>query len=107
MRRLNLISWLPRLLLALQMLWLPQAAMAAAYATDGAGKYKNEILWLTWGDASKPLGKKGVSVANGAKTGASIAVAQGQQLDVSCEMKSISGALLHKSAIGQGIPNPK
>ncbi|MEG0937849.1 CshA/CshB family fibrillar adhesin-related protein [Comamonas sp.] len=97
---MNLISWLPRLLLALQMLWLPQAAMAAAYATDGAGKYKNEILWLTWGDASNPLGKKGQSVTNGAKTGASIAVAQGQQLDVSCEMKSISGGSLTSYAPG-------
>jgi hypothetical protein len=49
MGRLNLFAWLGRIFLILQLLWLPQLANSAAYATSGDGKYKNEILWLTWG----------------------------------------------------------
>lgn len=100
MRRLKRLSWLAHALLALQMLWLPQMAMAAAYATGGDGKYKNEILWLTWGSNSNPLGQKGQAVGVGATTTASIAVAQGQQLDVSCKMLSIKDGSLTSYAPG-------
>lgn len=105
MGRLKLFSWLARILLALQMLWLPQAVMAAAYATGGSGKYKNEILWLTWGNAANPLGKKGVVLTDGATTTANIAVAQGQQLDVSCRMSSIQGGSLTSYAPGGWLGN--
>lgn len=64
--------------------------MAAAYATGGTGKYKNEILWLTWGDASNPLGKGGVSLKNGDTSTASIPVANGATLAVSCSIGNIS-----------------
>lgn len=94
MGRLKLFNWLARILLALQMLWLPQAVLAAAYATGGSGKYKNEILWLTWGNPANPFGKNGVRLDVGASTSASLAVAQGVNLDVSCKITSISGGSL-------------
>ena len=90
MGRLKLFDWLARILLALQLFWVPQAVMAAAYATGGTGKYKNEILWLTWGDASNPLGKGGVSLKNGDTSTASIPVANGATLAVSCSIGNIS-----------------
>ncbi|QXZ10875.1 DUF11 domain-containing protein [Comamonas sp. Y33R10-2] len=99
MGRLTLLSWLARILLALQMLWLPQAVLAAAYATGGEGNYKNEILWLTWGGGA--LGKPDVILADGAKTSASYKVADGQWLEVTCSLKKTSGITLKSYAPGQ------
>ena len=90
MGRLRLFNWLARILLAMQLVWLPQAVMAAAYATGGSGKYKNEILWLTWGDANNPLGKSGVTLKNGDTSMATIPVANGANLSVSCSIADIA-----------------
>lgn len=60
-------KWLARLFLVLQLLWVPQAAMAAAYAQAGSGKYKNEILWLTWGGGTE-YGTSGKAITNGNTT---------------------------------------
>ncbi|MBI1623698.1 CshA/CshB family fibrillar adhesin-related protein [Comamonas suwonensis] len=85
-----MFNWLARILLAMQLVWLPQAVMAAAYATGGSGKYKNEILWLTWGDANNPLGKSGVTLKNGDTSMATIPVANGANLSVSCSIADIA-----------------
>lgn len=86
MSRLKFFDWLARIFLALQLLWLPQLAMAAAYATGGTGKYKNEILWLTWGGGE--LGTPNVQLAQGATTSASYRVADGQWLEVRCTLNN-------------------
>lgn len=89
MKRGNLLAWLARIWLALQFLWLPHLANAAAYAQDGIGKYKNEILWLTWGgDASQPNGVDGVNLGNGATSVANLPVANGVNLQVSCTLQN-------------------
>lgn len=86
MGRLRLLSWLARIVLALQMLWLPQAAMAAAYATGGDGHYKNEILWLTWGGGVN--GVHNQPLVNGSMSVANLPVADGQNLVVSCKLEN-------------------
>lgn len=95
MGRLKLFNWLARILLALQMLWLPQAVLAAAYATGGSGKYKNEILWRTWGGGD--LGTPNVTLAQGATTSATYKVADGQWLEVSCSLNNKTPSVALKS----------
>lgn len=68
-----------------------QQAQAAAYATGGTGKYRNEILWLTWGGGVN--GTDGVALANGAQTTATLQVANGQQIQVTCTLSNLNGAL--------------
>ncbi len=82
-----------RILVLLQLLWLPHAAMAAAYATDGEGKYKDQILWLTWGDESNPYGKAGQALGAGARSVANLPVTDGKNLQVTCTLQNPSGAL--------------
>lgn len=67
--------------------------MAAAYATGGSGKYKNEILWLTWGDNNNPWGAKGKALSNASISKASIQVANGVNIEVQCKLQNISGSL--------------
>lgn len=93
MGRLNLFAWLGRIFLILQLLWLPQLANSAAYATSGDGKYKNEILWLTWGSDTNPLGVKGKALSNTSISKASIQVANGVNIDVQCKLLNINGSL--------------
>ncbi|MEG1234989.1 MAG: CshA/CshB family fibrillar adhesin-related protein, partial [Acinetobacter sp.] len=64
-----------------------QTALAAAYATGGTGKYKNEILWLTWGGGTN--GTHGVNIQNGNSSSASIAVSATQNLNVTCTINNI------------------
>jgi hypothetical protein len=62
--------------------------MAAAYAEGGTGKFKNEILWLTWGGGT--LGTPNVTIKNGDETEASIQVTVDTQLKVSCRISDIT-----------------
>lgn len=64
--------------------------MAAAYATSGSGKYKNEILWLTWGGGVN--GTAGRSIKSGDKTEARIQVTTTDELHVTCTISDISSA---------------
>ncbi|MEG0199922.1 MAG: CshA/CshB family fibrillar adhesin-related protein, partial [Comamonas sp.] len=80
-------------MLALPLLWLPQLANAAAYATGGTGKYKSEILWLTWGSSTNPLGLNGQPLSNGAVSKASVQVVNGVNIEVQCKLQNISGGL--------------
>ncbi|OTG69032.1 hypothetical protein B9T25_00005, partial [Acinetobacter sp. ANC 4470] len=66
---------------------LSQTTLAAAYATGGTGKYKNEILWLTWGGEAN--GTPGVNIQNGSRSSASIAVSATQNLDVICTINNV------------------
>lgn len=81
-------KWLARLFLVLQLLWVPQAAMAAAYAQGGSGTYKNEILWLTWGGGTA-YGTSGKAITNGNTTSALIQVTSSTNLQVSCSISDI------------------
>ncbi|MEG0054188.1 MAG: CshA/CshB family fibrillar adhesin-related protein, partial [Comamonas sp.] len=81
-------TWLARLFLVLQLLWVPQVAMAAAYAQGGSGKYKNEILWLTWGGGTEN-GTSGKAITNGNTTSALITVTSSTKLQVSCSISDI------------------
>lgn len=45
-------------------------ASAAAYATGGAGQYRNQVLWLTWGGGLN--GTNGVALTNGSISTATI-----------------------------------
>lgn len=93
MGRLNLFAWLGRIFLVLQLLWLPQLANSAAYATGGYGKYKNEILWLTWGSNTNPLGAKGQPLSNTSLSKATVQVANGISIEVQCNLQNIAGSL--------------
>jgi uncharacterized repeat protein (TIGR01451 family) len=66
-------------------------AHAAAYATGGNGKYRNEILWLTWGGGDN--GTDNVTLANNAQSTATLQVASGEQLIVTCTMSAITGTV--------------
>ncbi|OTG83533.1 CshA/CshB family fibrillar adhesin-related protein, partial [Acinetobacter sp. ANC 4648] len=70
---------------------MSQTALAAAYATGGTGKYKNEILWLTWGGTIN--GTPGVNIINGNSSSASIAVSSAQNLDVKCTINNIVNSI--------------
>ncbi|MEG2047351.1 MAG: CshA/CshB family fibrillar adhesin-related protein [Comamonas sp.] len=61
--------------------------MAAAYAQGGSGKYKNEILWLTWGGGVN--GTSGQAITNGNTTSARIPVTSSTDLQVSCSISDI------------------
>lgn len=61
--------------------------MAAAYAESGNGKYKNEILWLTWGGGTN--GTSGKAITNGNTTSARIPVTSSTDLQVSCSISDI------------------
>lgn len=69
-----------------------QQAHAAAYATGGSGQYQNEILWLTWGGGGDN-GTHGVGLSNGDSTSATIPVTATQDLELSCSLAGISGAI--------------
>ena len=93
MGRTNWQARLARILLLLQLFCLPFLAQAAAYATEGSGKYKNEILWLTWGDVSNPYGKAGVNLVNGSQSSITWPVASGKDLQVTCTLTDPTAAL--------------
>ncbi len=77
------------LLLAALALAPAERTHAAAYATAGSGQYRNEILWLTWGGGTN--GTHNVVLANGNSTSATLTLATGIDLDVTCALGSIAG----------------
>lgn len=93
MGRSNWHLWLARMFVLLQLCCLPYVAQAAAYATEGEGKYKSDILWLTWGDVSNPLGKAGVKLPAGSQSTINWPVASGKNLQVTCTLQSPTGDL--------------
>ena len=93
MGRTNWQIRLARIFILLQLLCLPFFSHAAAYATEGSGKFKNEILWLTWGDVSNPYGKAGVNLVNGSKSSITWPVASGKDLQVTCTLTNPTGTL--------------
>ncbi|MCF7750136.1 DUF11 domain-containing protein [Bacillus subtilis subsp. subtilis] len=70
---------------------LPATVHAAAYATGGSSPYRNTVLWLTWGGGVN--GSPNQPLANGSSSSASMSVAGGVQLQVSCSLAAVNGAL--------------
>ena len=67
----------------------PDKVVTAAYATHGSGKYKDKILWLTWGSTNQstdPYGKNAVILGKGAKSYASVPLGAGSYLCVEAEI---------------------
>ena len=68
-----------------------QTAFAAAYATGGDGKYKNEILWLTWGGGTNGTHNKGIK--NKDQSSASISISKDETLTAICTIDKIGNPI--------------
>ncbi|WP_163272156.1 CshA/CshB family fibrillar adhesin-related protein [Chelativorans alearense] len=76
-------------LLALCSIIASGPALSAEYATGGASDYRDEVLWLTWGDSATYNSASRPPLNNGTTTSASIQVAGGVSLDVTCTLLNI------------------
>ncbi|WP_171263458.1 CshA/CshB family fibrillar adhesin-related protein [Acinetobacter silvestris] len=70
---------------------LSQTTLAAAYATDGSGSYKNEILWLTWGGGVN--GTHGQGIKNDDQSSASIPISKTETLTAVCTINNINNPI--------------
>ena len=86
-----------KVLLAGLLLGASSTVQAAAYATGGTGKYKSQILWLTWGGGTN--GTKNTTLINGATTTATVPV-YGVNMVVSCSLSGIGGGGITSYAPG-------
>lgn len=66
---------------------LPSTAMAAAYATGGSSPYRETVMWMTWGAGTN--GTHEAVLSNGSTSSASLNVATGVTMVVSCAMSNI------------------
>ena len=86
-----------KVLLAGLLMGASSTVQAAAYATGGTGKYKSQILWLTWGGGTN--GTKNTTLTNGATTTATVPV-YGVNMVVSCSLSGIGGGGITSYAPG-------
>ncbi|MDZ5697437.1 CshA/CshB family fibrillar adhesin-related protein, partial [Chelativorans sp. M5D2P16] len=87
------LSWISA---CVALLWLASLAVlsstpaqAAAYATGGSGQYIDDVLWLTWGGGDQ--GTHGQPLAVASTTSATLPVAGGINLVVTCSLQNLGG----------------
>ncbi|WP_274427182.1 CshA/CshB family fibrillar adhesin-related protein, partial [Chelativorans sp. YIM 93263] len=78
------------LLLAAGLMFTAAPTQAADYATGGSSEYRDDVLWLTWSDSATYSSSNRPELNVGATTSASIPVAGGISLDVTCSLSSIT-----------------
>jgi len=81
----------------------PDKIVTAAFATQGASPYIDEVLWLTWGSTNQqtyPYGRHNQSLSVGSTSYASISLGDGKYLCIEAEITSISGGAIKSYAPG-------
>jgi uncharacterized repeat protein (TIGR01451 family) len=82
--RSNGQRWLPSLLL-LACAALPWEAAQAQFATGGSGRFRNNIVWFSWGDHNTAIPQAGLTQTNSTTI-------DGQFLRVTCTLSNIAGS---------------
>lgn len=72
------------------LLFVSNAAQAAAFATGGDSKYKDDVLWLTWGGGE--LGTVNALLNDSSRTSANITLPNGTSVTITCGLSNITPA---------------
>lgn len=81
----------------------PDKIVTAAFATQGASPYINEVLWLTWGSTDQqlfPYGRHNQTLSVGSTSYASISLGDGKYMCIEAEITSISTGTIRSYAPG-------
>ena len=81
----------------------PDKIVTAAFATQGASPYIDEVLWLTWGSNDQqvyPYGRHNQSLSVGSTSYASISLGDGKYMCIEAEITSISNGAIRSYAPG-------